>query len=613
MTENDKSKVPEKSAITEGGRDSTLESSKLDSQAEPGTLQHVQSMKLLANQDSPSDLSLKCPELSGAERSQIQNNRFEIVDTPKDAASSPESLDSATLMAITAESAPEILPVALLRQYADSLPEGHPDKLRLTDLSRNQAAALSPEFATRYERSDGSVLLDIGIAKDNAPPQNWFEAIQQISELPVQKQFEVIGTALSDGFKQYSYEERERTLGQIIGTVQGVGDVLQFYASISDFANDIIFRREDRLQERGAKFGEALANTYVGGVALFNLAYDYCYNIGFEGDYYKPFRDVVSVANAIDNKWKSLPPREQERIKAQLITNLLADGVITARGAQTISQLPKMTQILDAIAMEAKAAGAVIKNVSGKAANRIATALDDITKFPPGAGGLRPAYAHAGEELASDMVRAGKEAPKGWREKFDELMNAMGGKKENESGLGRAPEAGEPPLRQKTKLSEQLERYKFSTESTLPVVLQQDDCACVFACGEMLSRGKLKQSDLASLFRDSIPSQLKEKNPLPMGTLKFLAEQLEAPWVGGLKSMSCQPEERFKLIQRHNSSWAAEFKVVDESAHIVVVDGYSPSGKIMIRDPIDASKYELELEGFLRFWTLRGVHRNFNF
>ena len=160
---------------------------------------------------------------------------------------------------------------------------------------------------------------------------NTFRAVAFSSDRVESNPAEVVGTALSDGFKQYSYEERERTLGQIIGTVQGVGDVLQFYATISDFANDIIFRREDRLQERGAKFGEALANTYVAGIALFNLAYDYCYNIGFEGDYYKPFRDVVSVANAIDNKWKSLPPREQERIKAQLITNLLADGVITAR------------------------------------------------------------------------------------------------------------------------------------------------------------------------------------------------------------------------------------------------------------------------------------------
>ncbi len=67
MTENDKSKVPEKSALTESARDSSLESSRLDSQAEPGTLQHVQNMKLLANQDSPSDLSLKCPDLTGVD------------------------------------------------------------------------------------------------------------------------------------------------------------------------------------------------------------------------------------------------------------------------------------------------------------------------------------------------------------------------------------------------------------------------------------------------------------------------------------------------------------------------------------------------------------------
>jgi hypothetical protein len=298
-----------------------------------------------------------------------------------------------------------------------------------TDLSRQQAAALSHEFANRYDSQDGSVLLDISVSKGDSSPNNWLEAGQMIAHLPIEQQFAVIGTALSEGFRQYSYEERERHIGQLIGTVQGVGDVLQFYATISDFAYDIIARREERLQERGAKLADALVNTTLAGIGLFNLAHDYCYNIGYSGDYYRPFRDVVSLGNAIDTNWKSLPPREQERIKAQLITNLLADGIVTASGAKTIAKLPKMTEVLDALALEAKASAASLKNVSAKAVNHITEALDEILKFPPGAGGLRPAYGIAGD--APDLLHGAKDISKGWRDKLDDLMNAMGGKKKS--------------------------------------------------------------------------------------------------------------------------------------------------------------------------------------
>jgi len=606
MTENDKSKVPEKSALNEARRDSSLESSKLDSQSEPETLQHVQNMKLLANQDSPSEHCLKCPDLPGADREHIQNNRFEIVDTSK---GRQKDLDSATMMAISAKSDPAIMPVALLRQYADALPEGHADKGRLTDLSRQQAAALSPEFANRYDRQDGSVLLDIGVSKGDSAPANWLEAGQMIAQLPIEQQFTVIGTALSEGFKQYTYEERERQIGQLIGTVQGVGDVLQFYASISDFAYDIIARREDRLQERGAKFGEALGKTIVAGIGFFKLAHDYCYNIGYSGDYYKPFRDVVSLGSAIDATWKSLPPREQERIKAQLITNLIADGLVTKSGGRAILTLPKMTEILDALALEAKASAASLKNVSAKAANHITKALDDIFKFPPGAGGLRPAYSMAGG--APDLLQGVKEVSKGWRDKLDNLVNAMSGDKKERLKKVEKFESSKVPTERKSKLAIELEPFKFPSESKLPVLLQQDDFACTFSCAEMLSNGKLKQFELAKLYRDSLNPQFLEKNPLALGTLEFLAEQLGPQWFGGFKYSHLGDVERFRLIQKHNTSWAAEFKTSGDYAHVVVVDGYSRSGRILIRDPADAKNYELELDDFMKFWTLRGVYHDF--
>ncbi len=55
--ESDKFSVTEKSTLSAAARDLSVENSSLDSQAEPGTLAHVQGMEMLANQDSPSDLS----------------------------------------------------------------------------------------------------------------------------------------------------------------------------------------------------------------------------------------------------------------------------------------------------------------------------------------------------------------------------------------------------------------------------------------------------------------------------------------------------------------------------------------------------------------------------
>ncbi len=581
MTENDKSKVPEKSSLTEATRDSSLESSRLDSQAEPGTLQHVQNMKLLANQDSPSDLSLKCPDLTGADRDHIQNNRFEIVDSSD---CGQTDLDSATLMAITAESDPAIMPVALLRQYADALPEGHADKGRLTDLSRQQAAALSPEFANRYDRQDGSVLLDISVSKGDSSPANWLEAGQMIAQLPIEQQFAVIGTALSEGFKQYSYEERERHIGQLIGTVQGVGDVLQFYATISDFAYDIIARKEERLQERGAKLADALVNTTLAGIGLFNLAHDYCYNIGYSGDYYKPFRDVVSLGNAIDTNWKSLPPREQERIKAQLITNLLADGIVTASGAKTISKLPKMTEVLNDLALEAKASAASLKNVSAKAANHLAEALEDIFKLPPGTGGLRPAYGIAGD--APDLLHGAKDISKGWRDKLDDLMNAMGGKNEDL----------ENPF-DKCKKNEDFDRNDL--------VQQIHHNACGFACLEMVTGGELKQEALVLEFLSDLPEQMRK--PFLKANLEWIAQKLGPPWRQGYFSLQGDLDKQFFELSRSGSPWFAKLHV--PHSHFVLVDGTDKEGYLMIRDPALKSLYKISKEDFLEYWSRYFVYK----
>ncbi|NJQ96528.1 MAG: hypothetical protein HC784_00160 [Hydrococcus sp. CSU_1_8] len=42
--------------------------------------------------------------------------------------------------------------------------------------------------------------------------------------------------------------------------------------------------------------------------------------------------------------------------------------------------------------------------------------------------------------------------------------------------------------------------------------------------------------------------------------------------------------------------------------HLVVVDGCDELGRICIRDPWDGTKYKMEPEEFLQYWTQMGIY-----
>ncbi len=79
---------------------------------------------------------------------------------------------------------------------------------------------------------------------------------------------------------------------------------------------------------------------------------------------------------------------------------------------------------------------------------------------------------------------------------------------------------------------------------------------------------------------------------------------------GGYKSEEISVREKFFNIQNKNTSWGAEVKSFGEDAHVVVVDGISPEGTIMIRDPQKATEYELHLNDFFHFWWGRGIYKD---
>lgn len=150
--------------------------------------------------------------------------------------------------------------------------------------------------------------------------------------------------------QKYAHEQKERAIGSLIGTVEGIGDVAMNIAWVADFGAALILGNNERAGEMGAQLGEAVGSAIVSGVRLFSASKDYLYDVGFEGDYSKPFRDISTVASALNAQWDRLEPGEQERLKSRLITGLVADGLIGSHGARYIGKAGKYTECLEIIA-----------------------------------------------------------------------------------------------------------------------------------------------------------------------------------------------------------------------------------------------------------------------
>ncbi|MBZ0186443.1 MAG: hypothetical protein K8F91_09370, partial [Candidatus Obscuribacterales bacterium] len=267
---------------------------------------------------------------------------------------SPENLglvDQEKKIVYTGSGILPLVPDDISRSYAENLKAIRPAKNE-HDLNEQVADAtlnwmkgkglLESEPQNVVEKhDDGSVLLKINALENveanedislRNTPDGWLEAGRRIAELPLDKQVEIIGSGLAACINQYQHEENQRSWGRLIGTVQGIGEVSVNLAKIADFSAALILNDEERAGKMGAEFGQALGETIVGGVKLFNAADQYLFNIGFTGDYAKPFRDIVELGNAMNEKWESLPPKEQERIKFKLLTELGADTLIGGAG-----------------------------------------------------------------------------------------------------------------------------------------------------------------------------------------------------------------------------------------------------------------------------------------
>jgi len=203
---------------------------------------------------------------------------------------------------------------------------------------------------------------------------------ESISKLPPQQQLEVLGAGLWAGLQQYSAEQREKSLGQVIGTVQGVGNIAINLATIADFAADLITGNKQAAADKGGQFGESIGQMIVGGTQLFQAADNYLFQIGYTGDYAKPFKDISTLGHILDEKWSKLPIRERERIKAQLVTELVGNALLTKGGATSITKAKTLTEILDQVALESKNALEAAK-ASGKTLKSVHAASQEVASL----------------------------------------------------------------------------------------------------------------------------------------------------------------------------------------------------------------------------------------
>ena len=247
-----------------------------------------------------------------------------------------DQMDTGTMLAAEAKTNPAAEPVRLFKEWLNKQPES-PQKETLKQEVRQQAADLSPEMKARMEhlaavrrQIDEAGLEEGGVHQVITPEMasrtklegqvrhdqplektadGWLEAGRRISELPIDKQLQVIGSGLMAGYQQYQHDERERTWGQIIGTTEGLGAVAVNLATIAEFTCDCIAGNKERAADRGEKFGKAVGETIVSGVKLFQDADAYLFKVGFDGDYGRPFRDIANLGTALNDRWSQLPPR----------------------------------------------------------------------------------------------------------------------------------------------------------------------------------------------------------------------------------------------------------------------------------------------------------------
>jgi len=139
------------------------------------------------------------------------------------------------------------------------------------------------------------------------------------------------------------------------------------------------------------------------------------------------------------------------------------------------------------------------------------------------------------------------------------------------------------------------------------VVKQQDKVSCGTACGEMLLRDReiydVNQSIIAAETGVPVSAEV-----LAL-VLNSLDDSSSRVWLGGTVSIPETTDSEIIDILISTGSWGAVlWEPLAHLGHIVVVDGIDETGKILIRDPWDATSYKMDREEFINYWNSQAIY-----
>lgn len=278
-----------------------------------------------------------------------------------------ENITTETMRALSPENL--VVENALqIREQIEKLMKPGPDRDKaINQLKADVAASLllddMGENAIAGTHNAVSDSTPAGQAGKSAESQtSWLPLAGKIASLPLDKQFQIIGS----GLQAFNNELEHQKLEAAVGTVEGIGDgfksigegiagLANGLGKIGQFSVDVV-TNNPRAIETGASAGEVIGKTLVNGIKLFEMSHDYLYNIGFTGDYAKPFNDIANFGNELDRRWQELPTRERAKFAAKLSTETLAGMAIPA-GATKIAKSEKITELMESFAVEAKRLG----------------------------------------------------------------------------------------------------------------------------------------------------------------------------------------------------------------------------------------------------------------
>lgn len=189
---------------------------------------------------------------------------------------------------------------------------------------------------------------------------------------------------------------------------------------------------------------------------------------------------------------------------------------------------------------------------------------------PPGAGKGDNVYAMSkADDLGGDILKGG-------RYRVDKVSGRL-----QRTDLGKLREQYNWPV-----INE-----RFSNE----VLRQSLDESCVSAVGEMLSEGRVSEKTLI-------------KNLGTPADIEELAKELGEGWTSKTRQFKSLSE-----IGEHGP-WAAqlgdfEWTRFPKRPHAVIVEGVDKSGNVLIKDPLEGTRYEMIEQDFLKAWTRHAVYR----